>query len=92
MLPVDMSEPFAGSHHLDQLALQRPDRSLWRLGLRVARVSGSPFTLELFSTANLDFIAITSLDVALEGGALLFPTVLMPRGVRVGAQLPQSPA
>ena len=46
----------------------------------------------LFSAADLDFAAIASLDVALDGGDPLYPTVLMPRGVRVGAQLPQAPA
>jgi hypothetical protein len=46
----------------------------------------------LFSAADLDFAAIASLDVALPGGTPLYPTVLMPRGLRVGAQLPQAPA
>jgi hypothetical protein len=45
----------------------------------------------LFDLAELDFAAIAAFGITPEGGGLIYPTVLMPNGMRVGAQLPPQP-
>ena len=58
----------------------------WAAGM--ARARARFMATGLFAMDELDFDAIAACGVAVEWEAsLVYPTVLMPRGVRVGAQL-----
>ena len=61
----------------------------WAEGM--ARARARFVATGLFDLAELDLAAIAACGITPDGGALIYPTVLMPNGVRVSAQLPPQP-